>query len=86
MKNHHITRLHGAQKPPPLSMGHIEDRVIGLPEIAKVIGVCTDTMGKMAREGADGLPVKFVRGRWWASRRQLVAWCERMVGGEGGAQ
>jgi len=52
----------------------LADRLVGLPAICAVIGVCVPTGRKLARDPACGLPLRMVGGRWWASRRALVAW------------
>lgn len=57
------------------------DRLVGLPAIAALVGVCVVTMRKMARDPAMGFPAKMVGGRWWASRRAVQAWCDQQLGG-----
>lgn len=52
----------------------LDDRIVGIPEIAEVVGVSVVTMRKMVRAGANGIPVRMVSGRWWASRRNLEQW------------
>lgn len=59
----------------------IDDRLVGLPAIAGVIGLSKVTLLKHLREGKLGIPAKMVGGRWWASRREILAWCERQASG-----
>lgn len=55
------------------------DRLVGIPQIAPVVGVCNCTLRKMAKAGTNGIPVRWVGTRWWASRRELTAWLDAQV-------
>lgn len=65
------------QKPKDL----IDDRLVGLPAMQAVAGISKPTLLKYLREGKVGFPARRVGGRWWASRREILAWCERQASG-----
>ncbi len=58
------------------------DRLIGLPRIAAECGISPPTLRQMALMGTNGIPVRRVGGRWWASRAALTAWVEVQTASE----
>ncbi|RWR29468.1 DNA-binding protein [Sinirhodobacter populi] len=46
----------------------------GLSQIADVLGVSPDTVRRWANDPSSNLPVSKPMGRWFAVRRDLLAW------------
>lgn len=60
----------------------LADRLVGLPAIGRLAGLDPLTVKRYAADPATRFPARKVGGRWWASRRAVMAWCAERLGSE----
>lgn len=50
------------------------DKLVGVPAIAAVAGVCGQTIKNYLADPNNSFPARRVGGRWWASKAEVIAW------------